>query len=329
MVISAPVVLRAAQYALKSLVPGSNRRVLEKVLEKVSQNQLALSQLTLPPTDEWRGKPALVAGGPAENAFPNSTLCRQESFEAPYFSYWTARMGHQLRYHRKLWEFIFICQALFERGYLQHNFKGLGFGVGEEPLAALFASQGCKIVGTDMAMAQAKAAGWTDTAQHAHGKEAMQTSWVCPQDMFDENVSFRNVNMNHIPSDLKDFDFCWSACALEHLGSIDKGLAFIERSIDTLRPGGVAVHTTEFNLSSDDRTLKSGSTVLFRKRDFLRLGERLAQQGHTMAPLDLDPGHRPVDGYIDLPPYREQPHLKMALAEYSTTSIGIIIQKRA
>jgi len=64
--------------------------------------------------------------------------------------------------------------------------------------------------------------------------------------------------MNAAPSDLSDFDFCWSASAFEHFGSIDQGLAFIERIIECLKPGGRAVHTTELNVSSNDDTVAEG-----------------------------------------------------------------------
>src|SRR5262249_29408124 len=98
---------------------------------------------------------------PAERAFPCSTLCRQDSFEHPYFAYWADRIGLPKHYHRKYWEHVFICQALWERGVLRPGAKGLGFGVGREPLAAFFASEDCEILGTDLAPDASAARGWT------------------------------------------------------------------------------------------------------------------------------------------------------------------------
>lgn len=291
------------------------------------ETRLMLSALALPDRSLWMSKPDMVAAEPAVNAFPQSVVCRQESFDAPYFAYWTARLGEGLRYHRKLWEFVFLCQAFWERGVLREGARGLGFGVGIEPLSAYFASQECRIVATDMNPAAAVDSGWADTNQHAASREALRRAVVCPDSLFDRNVEFREVDMNHIPANLGDFDFCWSACALEHLGSIEKGLAFIENSVNCLKPGGWAIHTTEFNLSSDDQTVDHLETVLFRKRDLLRLAARLRAQGHYVADFDFDPGSLPIDDYIDLPPYREHPHLKVALMGYSATSIGIIVQR--
>ncbi|MBL0946866.1 MAG: class I SAM-dependent methyltransferase [Brevundimonas sp.] len=256
-----------------------------------------------------------------------SRPCRQTDFETPWFSNWSERLGERLRYHRKLWEFVFIAQALHERRQLRAGARGLGFGVGREPLAAYFASRGCRIMGTDLAPEQAADAGWTATDQHAEGKAALMRPDLCDPEVFEAAVDFRVVDMNAIPDDLTGYDFCWSACALEHLGSLEAGMAFIERSIDTLQPGGFAIHTTELNLTSDVHTLETGGTVLYRRRDLSALAERLTAAGHTVAPLDFDAGSGPVDSFVDIPPYLPEPHLRLALAGFATTSFGLIIQK--
>ncbi len=132
--------------------------------------------------------------------------------------------------------------------------------------------------------------------------------------------------MNNIDKNINGFDFCWSACAFEHLGSIARGLDFVANSIDCLRPGGIAIHTTEFNLSSNDRTLESTNLSFFRKQDIELLIQRLNRAGHAVAPVNFYPGETEVDTHVDLPPY-SLPHLKLATLNYVITSIGIIIQK--
>lgn len=304
---------------------GDMRRSFE---EHRREMRAVLTAMSLPPEQEWLRQPPLIAGEPAASAFPNSVVCRQSSFEQPYFSYWTMRLGEGLRYHRKLWEFVFICQALWERGALRSGARGLGFGVGLEPLPAYFASEGCEVVATDLSPDRADEAGWAQSAQHALNKEQLRRPHICPDDVFDQNVSLRECDMNAIPSDLTDFDFCWSACALEHLGSIELGLQFIENSIACLKPGGWAIHTTEFNLTSNHDTVDNLGTVLFRRQDLEALAARLTAAGHRVATFDFEPGTRPVDLYVDLPPYRADPHLTTSLLGYSTTSIGLIVQKR-
>lgn len=303
---------------------------LHSMLEEHRREMRVLyNSRALPENSLWRGQPPLIEGGPAKSALPRSTLCRQDSFEQPYFAYWSQRLCEPLRYHRKLWEFVFICQALHERKVLKPGARGLGFGVGSEPLSAYFASQECEILATDMDVAAAERMGWTATNQHAVGKNALSKPQICPEEIFERNVEFRPCDMNNVPEEFVDFDFCWSACALEHLGSIDHGLSFIERSIECLKPGGWAVHTTEFNTASNDDTIDNMGTVLFRKKDFLALAARLKAKGHKVTPFDFNLGDGPIDRYIDVPPYRPQPHLYMALSGYSTTSFGIIVRRGA
>ena len=134
--------------------------------------------------------------------------------------------------------------------------------------------------------------------------------------------------MNDIPSDLRGYDFNWSSCSFEHLGSIKKGIKFLKNQLSTLKPGGWAVHTTEFNISSNDRTLDSGDTVIFRAKDLEGLAKELRRAGHFMEELDFSLGGLPEDFEVDVFPHTENVHLKLQLNEFVVTSIGLIIQKR-
>lgn len=204
--------------------------------------------------------------------------------------------------------------------------RALGFGVGQEPLAALFANAGMEVVATDLDAERAEQIGWSATGQHARNIETLNAAGLCPPDRFAALASHRVVDMNDIPSDLKDFDLCWSSCALEHLGSIENGLKFIENSLLTLRRGGVAVHTTEFNISPGDDTLTTGETVLFKRKHFEQLAKSLRRRGREIE-LDFDLGSQPEDQHIDLPPYSHDGHLKLALMGFNTTSFGLIIRR--
>lgn len=305
-------------------------KVLATEVERLRrETRLLVGQLSLPPAEAWRDKPLRNDVEPAASAFPSSTVCRQEAFETGHFAYWSRRLGLPPSYHRKTWEYAFICQALWERGAIRPGAKGLGFGVGHEPLPAFFASEDCDILATDVAADAATRLGWSDRDQHAASLATIRFEHLCPGPQFDRHVSFRVCDMNAIPDDLGEFDFCWSACAFEHLGSIEQGLRFVERAMSCVKPGGWVVHTTEFNLSSSDETLDNMGTVLFRRHDMEALGERLAARGHRVAPFDFDPGLAPLDRYIDVPPYRTEPHLKLAIEGFATTSIGLIIQRGA
>ena len=278
-----------------------------------------------------------------------SMLCRQDFFQQPFFRYWYdwisddwqrylndsdfgklwQRNADEIVYHRKLWEFVYIIHSLFERRFLTNHKRGLGFAVGMEPLPALFARWGCDILATDLESEKAEES-WGATGQHCHDDLAvLNRSGICPPEQFARSVAYRNVDMNAIPDDLNGFDFCWSSCAFEHLGSIENGLTFVKNAMKTLKPGGIAVHTTEFNLSSNTKTIDHESNfVIFRRCDIERLIRELEDEGHQVEPIDLFAGRGVVDKFVDLWPYfRKGMHLKLLLCDYVTTSLGLIIRK--
>lgn len=269
---------------------------------------------------------AKVVEGAPSFALPVSQACTQAQMADPLYARWCHELWETPSTHRKQWEFCYILQALEASGALQSGARGLGFGVGDEPLTAAFAARGIGITATDLDTEMAARQGWVDTDQHARNKDMLNSRGLCPQDQFDRLVQFRFMDMNAIDTDLRGFDFCWSACALEHLGSIEQGLQFIEASLECLRPGGVAVHTTEFNCQSDDATLDNASTVLFRKRDLTKLARRLRRRGHDIV-LNFNTGDQPLDLHIDVPPYSQSNHLKLRIAQWVTTSFGIIVKK--
>lgn len=133
------------------------------------------------------------------------------------------------------------------------------------------------------------------------------------------------MDMRAVPGDLRGFDFLWSSSSLEHLGSIGEGLKFLEDSLHCLKPGGVAVHTTEFNVGSNDATLDHGPVVVFRRRDLEEVADRLlAEAGRYVA--DWDTGDGPADRAIDEAPYRAEPHLKLRLGGHVFTSVLLVME---
>jgi SAM-dependent methyltransferase len=135
--------------------------------------------------------------------------------------------------------------------------------------------------------------------------------------------------MNEIPQDLGGFDFCWSACSLEHLGDLAAGWRFFENSLATLKPGGIAVHTTEYNVGSNDDTIEVGPTVVYRERDVIELKDRLEAAGHEVAALDLFNGDGLLDQYVDVPPYADEPTIRFLLGSYTLTSVAIVVRTRS
>ncbi len=258
---------------------------------------------------------------------PVSQLATEVQCRSDAFRYWCEEihLPHEPILHRKLWEFCYILQALAEGGMMAPGRRGLGFGVGKEPIVSLLADRGCEILATDLEPEEATKQGWVSTNQHALSLDQLNERGICPPDRFVKQVKYRMLNMNYIEQDLVNFDFVWSSCALEHLGSIELGLNFIKNSLHCLKPGGLAVHTTEFNLSSNDLTIDNCGTVLFRRQDIDKLATDLLSCGHKII-LNYNTGSGELDHHVDVPPWSGI-HLKVQLERYVTTSLGLIIKK--
>lgn len=258
-----------------------------------------------------------------------SSICRHEKLDSASYRHWLECLGFAWRPHRKLWELAYICQSLHERGMLQPGKRGLGFAVGSELLPAWFASRGVSVLASDLPAEDCRNRAWAETGQWAAGLDALRQPQLCDNHVFDQKVRFQSIDMNAIPEGLSDFDFTWSTCSFEHCGSIELGLTFLHEQMKCLAPGGVAIHTTEFNLSSNDRTRHRGNCVLFRLQDIERVFTEMENAGHSVEPICLDPGDHELDRHIDLPPFPQEKHLRLELFGFAATSIGLIIRKRA
>lgn len=254
----------------------------------------------------------------------SSKLCTQADFESDWFLYWARAVNAAPIYQRKLWEFCFIAQVLWHAGMLAPGRAGLGFGCGDEPLPSLFARHGARVLATD----HPQPGEWGPKGGTADAIGRLRLPAICPDEALLANVGYRAVDMRSIPADLAGtFDFCWSACALEHLGAIAAGLDFIEASLGPLKPGGVAVHTTEFNLSNG-LTLEARNIVLYQKQHIVALADRLRQRGYRVGEIDFSHGTGFMDHFVDMPPWTTHPgaqHLKLYIQGFPCTSLALIV----
>ncbi len=274
----------------------------------------------------------------------SSKLCEEADIESTWFVHWCRALKMAPIYHRKVWEDCFALQAISEAGLMRPGVRALAFGAGEEPLASLLAARGVDVLATDLAADASEAAGWIQTGQHATLERLFKPQLV-DRATFDRHVRFRAVNMNDVPADLEGkFDLCWSLCSLEHVGSTELACRFVERSIDCLRPGGLAIHTTEFNLSSETDTVSEGWCVIFTRPQIEALCNRLRGAGHSVGPVCYETGSQPLDQFVDLPPFPHPslewrspnalqlpaaPHLRLALLGHVSTSIALIVRRAA
>ena len=267
-----------------------------------------------------------------------SKICCQADIEAEWFRYWCGQLHLVPFYSRKLWEYAFVLHALWEAGQLEEGHSGLGFAVGTEPLPSFLASRGLNILATDLDPADERASGWHQSGQHSAAAANLFKPDLVDKTRFDRLCKFRSVDMNLIPGGLYGgFDFCWSMCSFEHLGSVELGLEFVRNSIKCLKPGGLAVHTTEFNLERGQQNIDQSPTVLFQRRHIEELSGRLAADGHVLAEVNYDTGLGLLDLFVDVPPHPwdgsphlqfhpATPHMRLSICGFPATSIGLIVK---
>ncbi len=271
--------------------------------------------------------PGLAPSAP-DSPFMAFSNCQANDFHHPRYAQLCKLIAHRPHFHRKQWEWIFVLHHLLAEGALRPGARGLGFGVGTEPLPAAFAALGVDVTATDAPMDVQHAQAWHESNQHSDDVAQLLHPEVAPDALVRARVRHQACDMNHIDPTLVDFDFNWSSCCFEHLGSLEHGLQFVLNAVEkTLRIGGVAVHTTEFNASSNDATVTDGDTVIYRLRDMQELVARLRERGHEVQPFVIGPTAHALDYHVDVPPYAHDIHLKLLLAGYVTTSVGVVVRR--
>ena len=360
-----PAVLRPGPMAASELDAASRQRLVDEIRASLIKEMFELTTAQQQPNtsafnERFRDLPALrwnvkaLGADLAARHFGTVAASRQPVLHDAFAARWQpTRFNDFLQawfldtcvnlrlapiLHRKIWEEVYVVNTLKQAGKLGPGQRGIVFGVGQERLPAYFAALGAQVLATDLTPDNASARDWIETAQHGSLDKLYYPEYL-QRERFDANVRFRHADMNNIAEEFDGgFDFCWSICAFEHLGSIEKGLRFVERTGRLLKPGGVAVHTTEFSYTDNERTIDHWPTVLFRRRDFEALAGRLRALGYELPPQDFDVGSTPVDFFVDIPPYPQHKgeyyqselsalHLKLMVDGFPATCYGLSFRK--
>ena len=250
-------------------------------------------------------------------------VCLQQSFyDKNYKRIAEDYLKQEVYFHRKEWEFVYIIRMLELGGKIGWGNKGLGFGCGFERLVPGLVSKGLDLVVTDL-----ENSGWE--FDEGGWDLYFENPQVCSQEDFKSKVKLDNVDMTLIPSKYlqSEFDFIWSSCSLEHLGGLLPGLDFVIKSLPALKVGGLAIHTTEFNVGSGNKTLDDSHSSIYRQIDFEWLELHLISLGCKLYPIDYRLGQMEYDLDVDHQPFRPEGHIKLRVEDYVCSSIGFAIEK--
>ena len=251
-------------------------------------------------------------------------------FDDARFREWFAMVSDGgMEYHRKPWEYAFILERARQADLLAPGRRALGFGVGREPIPAVLASFRIDVLATDQAAGSADH--WVESGEHAADLRALARPGIVDDATLAHHVTFAPMDMNDVTPDLGTYDLVWSACAIEHLGTPRTGLDFVLQTAEMLEPGGVAVHTTELELTPRAETADYGHCAVYRAHDLEALAAELRSRGFE---IDLNlyvPMATPRDRFVALAPYpaTDPSHLKLQLFDSVSTSFGIAIRRPA
>ena len=236
------------------------------------------------------------------------------------------------RFHRKQWEFAMIFLALRRLGYLNEYSTGLSMGGGNERVLYSVARYVKKLFVTDL---YSDATGW-DCARTDDPNDFIRTSK--PFEVDDSKIEALRMDMRDLQFEDNTFDFCYSSCAIEHIGDYDDFIKHFNEVNRCLKDGGVYVLTTEFQFG--DKTIKDENNYIFSP-NYLKeilsninlsiINEPIVSLSEHEAnlPLPVNVNKLFKTGSIEnekdnFPIY---PHLLLLRGKYPFTSISFILKK--
>jgi SAM-dependent methyltransferase len=167
------------------------------------------------------------------------------------------------RLHRKQWEFAIIFLTLQKLGLLQSDKTGLSLGGGNERVLYSISKHIKKLFVTDLYDDNTS---W-DCARTTDPNEFIRSSKPFPID--DEKIEALRMDMRYLDFEDNSFDFCYSSCAIEHIGEDKDFLQHFNEVNRVLKDGGIYVLTTE--LQFGDQTIPDQNNFIFSKEHIAHL----------------------------------------------------------
>jgi SAM-dependent methyltransferase len=237
------------------------------------------------------------------------------------------------RFHRKQWEFAMIFLTLKKLGFVRDDKIGLSLGGGNERVLYSIANHVKKLYVTDLYDENTT---W-DCARTVDPDEFIKLSKPFN---YDENkIKALRMDMRKLDFEDNTFDFCYSSCAVEHIGDFEDFINHFNEVYRCLKNDGVYVFTTEISFS--DVTIKDPNNYIFSSAYLNRIIEqiRLTPESDPYIAISGHSANLPFPSNISNLCYengktlsenllKKFPHLTLIRGKYPFTSIQLVLRKQ-
>jgi SAM-dependent methyltransferase len=179
-----------------------------------------------------------------------------------------------------------------------------------------------------------------------------ETTWDCaktddpdrfiktdkPFEVDDAKLKALRMDMRYLDFADNTFDFCYSSCAIEHIGVYDDFLQHLNEVHRVLKEGGLYVFTTEFHFGNE--TIEDANNFIFSAEYLNKLiGEcNLSPVQQPDVAISYHNANLPRpslvknlsyvnDDHLSGRLYEEAPHIQLLKGKYPFTSILFILKK--
>ncbi len=270
---------------------------------------------------------SLGLGGLAQRSdLPLCSICNPAHWQHRLWRSCLDSLAYQSEYgainreirHRKVWEWVQGVAGMARLGCLQPSARTLGVAVGHEPVIYWLANRVSGVVATDLYRGVFADNEATPDILHDPDKYA---AYPYPP----ERVRFLPMSGTDMCFADETFDMVFSFCSIEHFGSRANSLRSLQEMARVLRPGGVAVVSTEVLLNDQpphDEIFAPWEIyeTLVAPSGLLMIGD--------IAPANLAPYFsRPINILDRADLGSNRPHFVLQFGEMLFTSVILFLQK--
>lgn len=220
--------------------------------------------------------------------------------------------------HRKVWEWVQGVAGMARLGCLHPSARALGVAVGHEPVIYWLASRLSSVVATDLYRG-------TFADNEATPDVLRDPAKYAPYPYPPERVQFLPMSGTDICFGNETFDLIFSFCSIEHFGSRANSARALREMARVLRPGGIAVVSTEVLLN--DQPPQEEIFAPWELYETLVAPSGLLMIG-DIAPADLSPYFAAPINLLDRNDLSSgRPHFVLRVEDVLFTSVMLFLQK--